>query len=97
MAQFCGVCRYIKICVKPETQLLCGDAAKNMPDSLSTRTRLHLKSRWKLQLGGEAELAFLFGPVDWHIAAEQHAPRQPFGLRAIGDGIDDSRAEERES
>lgn len=58
MAQFCGVCGNPDSGVKPETQLLFGDGAKNMPDSPSARTRLHLKLRWGLQSGDETELAF---------------------------------------
>ena len=68
-----------------------------MPVSLSARTRLHLILRPKLWSGGEAELAFLVGLVNWHIAAEQHALVQAFGLRAIDKGFDVFRAKERKS
>ena len=64
-----------------------------MPDSLSARTRLHLILRPKLGSGGETELAFLVGLVDRHIAAEQHALVQAFGLRAIDKDFDDFRAD----
>ena len=64
--------------MKTETKFASGIVGKKtMPDSLSARTRLHLILRPKLGSGGEAELALLLGPVDWHTSRNSSPGRCP--------------------
>ena len=94
MAQFREVWPRAIPSVKPESTLSQLVPAKNMPDSLSPRTRLHL-TRWLIvRSGGKPEQALLLGPVQWQVAAEQQATAQPLGLGTIGNPLNNFRAEE---